>query len=93
MDAEVFHYFRSLYNIFKLIDNASVKDHKTYTNIVRAQLSTYELLLVFYNCAARPSSKFTPLIEKYALFKHLDKSQLIDQEDKSLFKSSAYGGE
>lgn len=90
---EVFHYFRSLYNIFKLIDNASVKDKKIYTNIVRAQLSTYELLLIFYNCAARPSSKFTPLIEEYALFKHIDMTQLIDHEDKNLFKSSAYGGE
>lgn len=90
---EIFHYFRSLYNIIKLIDHSSITDKTTYINIIRAQLSTYELLLIFYNCHARPESKFTPLIEKYALFKHIDPSLLLHLKDRDFFNSSAYGNQ
>ena len=39
------------YNIIKFIDNnAPKKEAKMYSNLVRAQLSTNELSLIFYNC-------------------------------------------
>jgi len=41
------HYFRSLYNIIKLIDNSELPDKRLYTNLVRAQLSSFELALLF----------------------------------------------
>ncbi len=49
------YYFRNLFNFckyikensyFKSLDNES---KKTYTTLLRAQLSSYELLLLFYN--------------------------------------------
>ncbi len=46
------HYFRNLFHTFKLIDTSSFltdSDKKNYSRIVRAQLSSYELYLLFFN--------------------------------------------
>lgn len=45
--SEIGHYFRSLYHIVKLIDESSIQNKRLYTNLVRAQLSSYELTLLF----------------------------------------------
>lgn len=47
---DVGHYFRTLYNLVKLVDRSNVEDKHFYTNLVRAQLSNQEVLLLFYNC-------------------------------------------
>ena len=46
------HYFRSLYNIIKFVHKSEVDDKKTYTNVVRAQLSGQEIASpnVQYHC-------------------------------------------
>lgn len=69
-------YFRTLYNIFKLIDQGSVQDKKKYANLVRAQVSDQEMYLLFINCISRyGSKKFKPLIEKYSVFKNIELSK------------------
>jgi hypothetical protein len=51
-----------------------------YTCIVRAQLSDYELLLLFYNCLSDNGiEKFKPLVEEYALLKNLPTGDIFDQ--------------
>lgn len=86
------HYFRFLYNIFKHIDESSEKDKKKYANIIRAQLSDYELLILFYNCLhTHGSEKFKPLAEKYALFDNLSPDLLFDEKHKGLYLSKAFG--
>lgn len=47
---EVGHYFRYLYTIFKFVKTSEIEDKKFYSNIVRAQLSDQELVVLFYNC-------------------------------------------
>lgn len=87
------HYFRHLYRIIKFVDEAnfSLEDKYQYTSIVRAQLSPYELLLLFYNCQFGAGvKKFKPLIEKYALFKNLRFKLLAKPEHKTLYNNSAY---
>ncbi|MBI3786996.1 MAG: putative phage abortive infection protein [Ignavibacteriales bacterium] len=71
-------YFRNLYNIFKFIDSSDIDDKTFYTNLVRAQLSLPELLLLFYD-ALTPlgNEKFKPLIEKYTLFKNIPTDKLV----------------
>lgn len=55
------HYFRTLYNIVKFVDRSPVEDKQTYINILRAQLSSSELNLLFYNCLSEyGSQKFKP---------------------------------
>ena len=92
-------YFRHLYRIFKYIDESPLIDDSgryEYTCIVRAQLSDYELLILFYNALVNKDNsefKFKRLIEKYALFNNLKRNELArteNDEDYNLYKESAY---
>lgn len=75
-EASLGHYFRLLYNIVKFVDRTEGIDRHFYTNLVRAQLSSAELRLIFYNCLTPwGQDKFKPLVEKYALLKTLTKGR------------------
>ncbi len=91
--AEVGHYFRSLYNIVKLVDQSELEDKRLYTNLVRAQLSSLELILLFYNCLSDLGrEKFKPLIEEYALLKTVPRKRLLNPPDHlQLYDNGAYG--
>lgn len=73
------HYFRYIYQIMKFIDGSGLKinDRVVYMNILRAQLSNYELMLLFVNCQCyRRSDKFKNLVEEYGFFEHIYDSDL-----------------
>ena len=79
--AELGHYFRFLYNIFKFIhrDVADEDQQKFYAKLVRSQLSNYELALLFYNCQSDLGSiKFELFVEQFALLKNLPTDLLLD---------------
>jgi hypothetical protein len=62
-----------------------------YTSIVRAQLSDYELLLLFYNCLSDNGiEKFKPLVEEYAILKNLPQKDIKQKIMLELYKSSAF---
>ena len=69
------HYFRHLYTIIKFIDNSaflSFADKYKYTTMVRATLSRYELVWLFYNGLSEVGNpKFKRLIERYSLLKNI----------------------
>ena len=89
---DVGHYFRTLYNLIKLVDQSSIANKRFYTNLVRAQLSNQELLLLFYNCLSPlGSEKFKPLVERYALLKSIPVELLVSKQHISHFLPSAYG--
>ncbi|KKI90690.1 hypothetical protein WQ54_19415 [Bacillus sp. SA1-12] len=86
------HYFRNLYRITKFIhenEALSMDQKQNYIGILRAQLSTYELLLIFYNALSDyGSEKFLPLIKKYNLFDNINNTLLINQKlDWELYKN------
>lgn len=94
------HYFRNLYRIIKFIDETQFMEDETknfqnqykYTSMVRAQLSDYELLWLFYNClSTNGKEKFKPYIEKFALFKNLPKEKVHNQELITKYNRSAFG--
>ncbi len=90
--SDMSHYFRTLYHIIKFIHNSSIDNKKQYIAVTRAQLSSYEQILLFYNCLhVNGKDKFSPLIEDYALFKNIDEGLLFDPNHKSHYKNSAYG--
>ena len=92
IQSNVGHYFRTLYHIIKFIDTSEVDNKKEYTNFVRAQLSSHELLLLFYNAQSDlGSEKFRPLIEKYALLKTVPISLLVNPDHVSLYQPGAFG--
>ena len=86
------HYFRNLYHIFKFIKKSEIENKKSYTNLVRAQLSNDELFLLFYNSSSTlGKDKFLPLIEEYNLLKNLNRKFFIEENNHlDFYKNSAY---
>ena len=89
---ELGHYFRYLYTIFKFVKESEVDDKRLYTNIVRAQLSDQELLILFYNCLYKIGvEKFKPLAEEFAIFDNLPVELLIESEHRDFYQPKAFG--
>lgn len=71
-------YFINLYQALKLIDSyndqiLSPEDKKKYSSILRAQLSTKELAVLFLNCldGVCDNGQFKNLLIKYSILEHL----------------------
>lgn len=88
-DGTLDHYFRYLYRILKHIDESSILDEQKnpeedkayYAHLLRAQLSTYELLMWYYNSLLPENRKTAKvLIERYQMFDNLRVSELGDYE-------------
>lgn len=72
------HYFRNLYQILLIIDSydnkiMNAKEKNKYIKILRAQLSTSELTLLFLNCldGICDSGKFKEYLIKYSFLEHI----------------------
>lgn len=69
------HYFRTLYRILKIIDGSTLdpEDKKSYSRVLRAQLSMDELSLLFLNClrGVCDSGEFQLLLYRYSMLEHL----------------------
>lgn len=85
---ELGQYYRTLYNTLKLVDRSDfIYEKSVYTNLVRAQLSRYELSLLFYNSLSDYGrEKMDPLVRKYNILKHLEIST-IPEENLEILKN------
>lgn len=93
-EAVLGHYFRLLYNIIKLINKTDHVDQKLYTNLVRAQLSSAELKIIFYNCLSPwGREKFKPMVEKFALLKTMPSDRLPADGLLHQYSPAAFGGQ
>lgn len=87
------YYFRHLYRILFFIENTekeeiiktgimeteTIKKHfQEYAQFVQAQMSTDEMLMVFYNCFSFPNLK--RLVVKYGILENLTIENLIKPE-------------
>lgn len=89
--SDVGHYFRTLYNVIKFIATSDIEPKQVYINIVRAQLSSSELCILFYNCLnSFGNQKFKPLVEDFGLLENINLENLIDQTHKGLYEESAF---
>jgi hypothetical protein len=86
------HYYRYLYNLIRFIDESEVEKVR-YMRIVRAQLSDYELLVLFYNGLTPKATKFKAYIETYGLFDNLASELLIDPSHLDFYEESAFDEE
>ncbi len=74
------HYFRNVHYILEHID--SIDESEKYSKIFRAQLSRYELALMYYNSLSLMSSKrHVSLLLKYDIFNGLYSSDLFYSPD------------
>ena len=88
-DGTLDHYFRYLYRILRHIDESKLlgslddpqKEREYYAHVLRAQLSNYELLMLFYNGLLGENPKtIKKLIERYAMFNNLRAWDLGDKQ-------------
>lgn len=98
------HYFRNLYRMIKIVEQADFfyniekvnadqifEIKYKYTCIIRAQISDYELLWLFYNCLSiNGKDKFKDYIERYSLLKNLPKNLLPFKTHLDLYNNTAY---
>lgn len=95
------HYFRNVYHIFKYVHTTNLiedKEKQFYCNIVRAQFSTDELVLIFYNSLTPisyysdtpnlgyPNFKF--LIDKYDILQNINNRLLLDKAHEKIFQKN-----
>lgn len=85
-------YFRSLYSVFRYIDDSGHEESHRLAVIARSLISDYELVLLFYNCLSEKGEKFCKYAERFALFDNLDESLLLDERELHRFAVEAYGG-
>lgn len=85
------HYFRGLYNVFKYLSEHDFNDKKQYGNIARAQLSDYELVILFYNCLSERGRNFVQYAKEFAIFDNLDTRLLLDKDHVRFLDLEAFG--
>ena len=91
-------YFRLLNHLFTFIDLADLplEERTRLANFARAQLSSYELSMLFYNGLwGDGRATFKPLAEKYGLFKHMQPEHVLDARDLKpgvLYAETAFAG-
>lgn len=95
------HYFRHLYTIIKFVDNTDFlsckeqykffEERYKYVAMVRATLSRYELIWLFYNgISSVGKEKFKKLIQDYSLLKNI-RVELLSLSDEHVNIISAKG--
>lgn len=88
---ELGHYYRYLYRFVLFIKETDGADF--YMNLLRAQLSDQEFLLLFYNALSPSGAPFKPLIEEWALLDNMPKIKLLEQAHYNFFEYTAYDSE
>lgn len=64
----------------KKYDEENFKFQYKYASIIRAQLSDYELLILFYNGLSKNGKEFKKYIEKYSLLDNMDQEEIKNPE-------------
>jgi Putative phage abortive infection protein len=89
--AELSHYFRYLYRMFKYITDECSDKSELYSKILRSQFTNYELALLFYNGVSSYGEKFKPYLEKYHIFDNLPTDILANPRHTYLYDREAWG--
>ena len=81
MQGELDHYFRYFYRILRYIDDSKLIDSEqkySYATILRAHLSIYELLLMYYNGLSEAGcDRLKPLMERYSMLDNMREEKLV----------------
>jgi hypothetical protein len=90
------HYFRFLYRILKFVHDTPLittfEEKYEYTSMLRAILSRYELVWLYYNGLSYGARKLKPLIERYAMLNNLRPELLVKGKPRGFgeYKDSAF---
>lgn len=86
------HYYRYLYNVLRFVHEAKgIKDRGPYVKLLRAQLSDYELVMLFYTALNKHGINYWLYIHEYQLFDNLPAGMLIDPNHASYYSDRSFG--
>jgi hypothetical protein len=87
-------YFTNFFSMLEFVDHNRVgylEVKQFYVGLLRAQLSDYELMFIFYYAVTAPDkAHYTNLAEKYRLFADLDDKDLLDPAHVRFFGQEAF---
>lgn len=97
-DSELGHFFRYIYNLIKFAikERSEFGDESYYINLIQAQLSNYQLVVLFYNAVSPVSlnkkgeNKFKLILDKYKVFENIQTKLLIDPSHKQFYPNTIF---
>ena len=72
-------YFRTLYNVYRYLDESAYSDRVYYNRIIRAQIPDHALSILFYNSLTHRGQKFQKYIVKFRILDNLANEYLLNQ--------------
>lgn len=88
--SEMEHYFKITYRISDFIDMSKIENKDFYVKFFNAQLSSYELVLIFYYSIWDKTETLKRFAEKYQLFCGIADDILLDISHRRYFYDSAF---
>lgn len=90
-EGDLGHYFESLTHLLSFInDETVIQDKLKYGDIVRAQISAFELVFIFYQGLSNSDLPLKNLIERFGLLKNLNLTYLFNKEHTQNYLPSAF---
>lgn len=92
-ESRVGHYFRTLHHLLRFVDSSGLPYpvRKEHLDILRAQLSVHELVLLYYACViGYLPTDLKILVEKYALFAFLPPFERAADVNRAEFSPAAF---
>lgn len=87
------HYFRWLYHLMAFVDKSETEDRAFYIKLICAQLSTHELILLFYNASFVRGKGFKKFLIKYSIMSNTESEDLACITHKVLIPEVKFWGE
>ncbi len=85
-------YFNNLYYVLNFIHRSNIEDKYFYASIVRAQLTVFEQLFLFYfGLSEFSNSEFKDILQTYHFFEEIPLDELIDMSHTEYYSQDAFG--
>lgn len=84
------HYFKNIWTLLVFLDQEKIltdEEKEKYINVIKSQLSPYELIYLLYLSFKKENQGFFILTKKYKLFLEIDKDLLLHHADCELYQS------
>jgi hypothetical protein len=77
---DITHYFNTVYRIVYFVAHSEIDNKDFYLDMIRSQLSSYELIVIFYFCLTHfAPSNFKTTLETHQMLKYLPTNKLRDK--------------
>lgn len=83
-------YYRTIFNIIRMIDSNPFIDKQIYINILTSQLSKLEIMMIYYYGFQPRNEKEKVLIEKHGMLRDIDLENMLFPSFINVYKPSAY---